>query len=179
MDNMRTIIIALTFFLIGSISAFAIDHYVLKPIQAQDASVTASLITPVVSSTPIPTWKEVHTVSPAIYTYPSRKYTITETGRMTADKLSAQTGENVNFTVTIKNEGQEKKFLTHICFNHSGGVTFGCVLNKNLESGESFNINNTMQFTSPGTYAVWLTWSQDHTNFYRPQRSGIASVRVY
>lgn len=101
-----------------------------------------------------------------------------ETEKITADRTTAETGEQVNFTVSLQNQGTKKKFLTHICFDHSGGVTFGCLLNKNLFPGEKFNVNNSMMFPNPGSYSVWVTWSQDATNFYRPINAGSTTVHI-
>ena len=113
-----------------------------------------------------------------ILTRPSGKFTVVESAKISTDKSSVQTGQQVNFSVTLQNQSSEKKFLTHICFNHSKGVTFGCLRNMNLEAGKEFNLNNSMIFTNPGSYSVWITWSQDHTNFYRPVNSGTVSVNV-
>lgn len=109
----------------------------------------------------------------------STKFTIVESKKISADKTTAETGETVSYNITLRNSGSKKKFLSHICFNHSGGVTFGCLLNKNLEAGEEFNVNNYMRYTTAGTYSVWVTWSQDGTNFYRPQGAGTATVTIY
>ncbi len=140
-------------------------------------------VTPTV--TPSPEYEEIITPSSPNYPYypsspkTSSKYTIEEVGHITADKTSAETGETVNFTVTIKNTGHQKKFLTHVCFNYTGGSGFGCLLNKNLEAGESFNLNNSMMFKNPGSYSVWITWSQDGTNFYRPINSTSVPINIY
>ncbi|MCJ7740602.1 hypothetical protein MUP32_04790 [Candidatus Microgenomates bacterium] len=138
---------------------------------------------PTVTPTVIPSPEYEELVIPQITQIPhipqtSSKYTIEEIGHITTDKTSAETGETVNFTVTIKNAGTRKKFLTHVCFNYTGGSGFGCLLNKNLEAGESFNLNNSMMFGNPGSYSVWITWSQDGINFYRPNSSGTAAVSV-
>jgi len=106
------------------------------------------------------------------------KFTILETQRIYADKTRVQTGETVNFFAKLKNTGTQKKFLTHICFQYSGG-NFGCHLNTNLEAGKEISIHNSMIFPNPGTYSVWITWSQDKTNFYRPVNGGKATVTVY
>lgn len=106
------------------------------------------------------------------------KYIITATTPLVADRLTAETGEQVNFNLTLKNEGTKKKFLTHICFNHSGGETFGCLLNKNLFPAESFNLNNGMIFTSPGRYTVSVALSQDGVNFFPPLNSNPVTIAV-
>ena len=106
------------------------------------------------------------------------KYTIIAKTRLVADQPRVETGEQVNFNITLKNEGTKKKFLTHICFNHSGGETFGCLLNKNLYPNESFNLNNGMIFTSPGRYTVSVSLSQDGVNFFPPVNSNTVSVFV-
>lgn len=108
---------------------------------------------------------------------PSGKFIIQEVQKITANKTTAETGEQVDFNVTLKNVGDKKKFLTHICFQYSGG-NFGCLLNKNLFPGEEFNINNSMIFPNPGNYSVWVVWSQDKTNFYRPVKGSTSTVTV-
>jgi len=126
-------------------------------------------------------WEEITAAgpqSPATNNNSSSKFTILESKKIYADKASLETGETVNFFATLKNIGTKKKFLTHACFNHSGGVTFGCQLNINIGPGEEFPIHNSMIFTSPGNYSVWLTWSQDKTNFYRPSGAGSTSVQI-
>jgi len=133
------------------------------------------------TATPSPEYEELIIPHTPYITYKpqsSTKYTIEEVTRITADKTNAETGETVNFTVTIKNTGTKKKFLTHVCFNYTGGSGFGCMLNKNLEAGESFNLNNSMMFESSGRYSVWITWSQDGTNFYRPKGAGQVNVYI-
>jgi len=178
---------ALIFFSIGFISSLIYTQKSRYLTQAQDSGIVSEKVQQSPIPTETPSWTPYPTVAAGEVNSivqnnssitKSSKFTILEVQKITADKTSAQTGENVNFTVTIKNTGSTKKLLTHICFNHSGGVTFGCIREMNLEAGDKFNVNNTMQFTAPGTYSVWITWSQDHTNFYRPQNSGSAVVHV-
>jgi len=130
------------------------------------------------TATPSPEYEELVIPQKSDYSQTSSKYSIEEVSRITADRTSAETGETVNFTVTIKNTGTKKKFLTHVCFNYTGGSGFGCLLNKNLEAGESFNLNNSMMFKNPGSYSVWITWSQDGINFYRPKDAGQVNVYI-
>ncbi len=111
----------------------------------------------------------------------STKFTIVESKPMTASRTYAQTGQEIIFSTAIKNEGPEMKNLTHLCFNHSGGVSFGCLNGPaapTLDPGKEMGISNGMIFTHPGTYYVWLTWSQDKTNFYRPLRSTSVKVMI-
>ena len=173
--NIRYFLTLAVFFAAGALSVFAYQSFQEKNILAQSS-------TEYLSPSPIPTteWIPYPTATPipVKYTAPSTKLTITEVKKISADRANAQTGETVNYNATLKNTGSKKKFLTHICFTHSGGVTFGCLLNKNLEPNEEFNINNSMMYKTPGTYSVWITWSQDGTNFYRPQGAGSAVVTV-
>ena len=106
------------------------------------------------------------------------KFSITESKKISADKNKVQTGEDVLFWLTIKNEGTKVKTLTHLCFNHSGGVNFGCLLDHTLAPGQEFSISNTTRFYSPGTYSVWFTWSQDKTNFYKAVNGSSVQVVV-
>jgi hypothetical protein len=111
----------------------------------------------------------------------SSKFTIFESKKITADKTRAQTGETINFSVTIKNQGTKGKYFSHLCFNHSGGVTFGCLngpQGATLEPDKEFPLGGATVFNKPGTYSVWLTWSQDGTNFYRPINAGTAMVYI-
>ncbi len=108
---------------------------------------------------------------------PKGKYTIVETEQIRADRTQAETGEEINFYATLENQGTKKKFLTHICFNYNDG-NFGCILNKNLFPGEKFSFHNGMIFPRPGAYSVWITWSQDSTNFYYPINGGKAKVEI-
>jgi len=110
----------------------------------------------------------------------SGKFTIAEAGKITASKIRAQTGEIINFSITIKNQGDKGKYFSHLCFNHSGGVTFGCLngpQGATLDPDKEFSLGGSTVFSKPGTYSVWLTWSQDSTNFYRPLNS--SAVMVY
>lgn len=186
MNNKEKIFIVFSFFVFGIVvtiifqnitsrtQAIIINDNPSKGVAT--ANPTASFL-PSLTPTFTPKYQEV-SLKPKVLTKPSGKFTIVETQKITADKESAETGETVNFSVTLKNSGDEKKFLTHICFNHSGNVTFGCLLNKNIYPGDEFNINNSMIFATPGTYSVWVTWSQDKTNFYRPVNYDTAIVRV-
>lgn len=106
------------------------------------------------------------------------KSTIYENKSITADKSNPQTGEEVKFSINLINKGKSKKFITHVCFNHSGGVTFGCVLGVNLDPGQEFPISGSTKFTTSGTYSVWLTWSQDKTNFYRTGQASSVWIKV-
>jgi hypothetical protein len=108
----------------------------------------------------------------------SDKFTILETQKLSADRYTVQTGETVNFFTKLKNTGTSKKFLTHICFQYSGG-NFGCQLNMNLDPQEEKAIHNSMVFPNPGTYSVWVIWSQDKANFYPPVSAGSVTVTVY
>jgi len=165
-------------FFAGILFILTCQFFQVKNINAE--SPTAELSPQFLSPTPTVDWIPYPTITliRSKYTAPSTKFTITEVKKISADRISAQTGETVNYNATLKNTGEKKKFLTHICFNHSGGITFGCLLNKNLEPGEEFNINNSMMYKTPGTYSVFLTWSQDGVNFYRPQGGDSATVTV-
>lgn len=177
-------LIALSFFIFGILTATAFQNITTSTqaiIIDKDFSDISSTATSSSSfsfpKTPTLKYKEVN-LPTKNYHKPTGKFTISEVKKIEADRTSAQTGETVNFSVTLKNTGDKKKFLTHICFNHSGGVTFGCVLNKNIFPNDEFNVNNSMIFKNPGNYSVWITWSQDKTNFYRPVEAGQAKVYI-
>jgi len=121
------------------------------------------------------------------------KLCIEETGKIHSDKIEVETGEEVQFWATIKNSGVKMKHLTHVCFNHSGGVTpvpdgrngvvtFSCLngpQGPNIDPGREFAIHGTTKFLSPGSYSVWLSWGQDENNFYKTNNGGTAKIRVY
>lgn len=176
------ILTASIFFIAGILSVLAYQDYQNKNIQAVSSSDYVSSTptsTPPPTITPISQIYKEHIINQKTpQTAPSGKFTIVESKKITADSTAAETGETVNYTVTLKNTGSKKKFLTHICFNHSGGETFGCLLNHNLFPDKEINLNNSMMYKTAGTYSVWVTWSQDGTNFYRPVGAGKAVVRI-
>ena len=168
------------FFLLGALTVFFILNY--RNIFVLSQSNNEITDEEEVTSTPTP---KVYVnryieITPTIYissALKAKKYTVEEAEKIRADKTEAQTGETVNFSVTVKNTGVEKKFLTHLCFNYTGG-NFGCVRNVNIAAGDLLNVNNSMMFKDPGVQTVWVTWSQDGQNFYRPANSGTVNVSV-
>jgi len=102
---------------------------------------------------------------------------IIEVQQITASQQTGQIGDDISFTVTIKNQSPNKKNIQAICFNSSES-NFGCTQGKNLAPGEIFNVNNTGRFHSPGTKSVWITWSQDNLTFFRPINAGTAQVTI-
>lgn len=183
-NNTKYLLTLVIFFAAGVLSVIGYQNWQKGNILAStntDNETGDTLWEPSITPTPTSDWIPYPTVTlaQAVYTAPSTKLTIYESKKITADKTTAETGETVNYNVTLKNTGDKKKFLTHICFNHSGGITFGCLLNMNLEPDKEFNINNSMMYKTPGGYSVWITWSQDGTNFYKPQGGGSARVTVY
>ena len=103
---------------------------------------------------------------------------IIEIQKITASTQAAQVGEDISFIVTIQNKAPYKKHIMSICFNSSDG-NFGCQNGKNLGPHEKFNINNSGRFTSGGTKKIFITWTQDKVNYYRPLNAGTASVFIY
>lgn len=102
---------------------------------------------------------------------------IIEIQQISASKAIAQVGDDISFTVTIKNQAPYQKILQAICFN-SSETNFGCTQGKNLVPGEIFNINNSGRFHSPGTKSIWITWTQDNITYYRPVNAGTAQVTI-
>jgi len=90
----------------------------------------------------------------------------------------AQVGQDLNFTVIIKNESPLPKFISSICFQSTDG-NFGCSPGVNLSVGQIYSINNSGRFTSGGTKNIWITWTQDDTNYYLPLNSKSANVFIY
>jgi hypothetical protein len=102
---------------------------------------------------------------------------IVEVGHISASQPVAQVGDDIGFTVTIKNQAATKKLIKQLCFNSTDG-NFGCTMDFNLYSGQSFNFNNSGRFTSGGVKTVWITWTQDGQNFYRPVGGGTVQVTI-
>lgn len=186
--NWQYIITALIFSITGALVTFAYKSRKVENLasfdsyQTEEESQTAHITSDKEGSvkggfTTTSSLTDQSTTSQTLTT-PTGKFTIVETQKITADKKNAETGETVTFSAKLKNQGTKKKFLSHICFNHSGGVTFGCLLGRNFDPGEEIDISNTMMFITPNTYSVWITWSQDSTNFYRPINAGLATVYV-
>jgi hypothetical protein len=97
---------------------------------------------------------------------------------ISSNMSSAQVGQDVNFTVTIQNNSRYKKFVSAICFQSNEG-NFGCSQGVNLSVGQIYNINNSGRFTSGGTKNIWITWTQDDTNYYLPLNSKSANIFIY
>jgi len=102
---------------------------------------------------------------------------IVEVQQITASKSVAQVGDDINFSVTIKNQSPYKKLVKQLCFNSSDG-NFGCTMDFNLYPDQSFNFNNSGRFTSGGVKTVWITWTQDGQNFYRPVGGATTTVTI-
>jgi hypothetical protein len=102
---------------------------------------------------------------------------IIETQHITASQPIAQVGDDIGFTVTIKNQAPYKKLVKQLCFNSTDG-NFGCTMDFNLYPDQSFNFNNSGRFTSGGVKTIWVTWTQDGQNFYRPVNAGTVRVTI-
>lgn len=102
---------------------------------------------------------------------------IIETSPLSASQPIAQVGDDITYTVTLKNQALTKKNVQLICFNSSDG-NFGCLNGKNLQPGESFTISNSGRFSRPGTKTIWVTWSQDSINFYVPVGANSTTVTI-
>lgn len=103
---------------------------------------------------------------------------IIEIGQINSNKEYAEKDEEVNFTATIKNQGTKKKILPFICFNSSQNIMFNCVNGKILFPDEEVNINGSTTFKEKGEYSIWVTLSDDGTNFYRPLNTGTVRISV-
>jgi len=102
---------------------------------------------------------------------------IVETQGISADITVAQVGDDIQFTVTIKNQAPYKKLIKQLCFNSTDG-NFGCTMDFNLYPDQSFTFNNSGRFTSGGYKTIWITWTQDGQNFYRPLNSSTSRVFI-
>ena len=110
------------------------------------------------------------------YAAHSPRYDVAQVA-LTTDKVDAQVGEDVTFTVTLKNVSSQKKNMEAVCFQSSDG-NFGCLDDFNLQPGESFTFSNSGRWVSGGTKSIWITWSQDNVNFYRPLNASRISISV-
>lgn len=102
---------------------------------------------------------------------------IEQVSAITSSQQQAYTGDDIAFSITIKNTASYKKFVRQLCWESSEG-NFGCSPGFNLDPGQVFSISNSGRFQSSGTKSVWVTWTQDNTNFYTPVNSNAASVRI-
>lgn len=141
--------------------------------------------TPTSTPTPTPFPAPNPTATPVTYTPPAAlptagggpRHDIIETGHISASQPVAQVGDDIGFTVTIRNQAATKKHIVQLCFNSSDG-NFGCTLDFNLYPDQSFNFNNSGRFTSGGVKTVWVTWTQDGQNFYRLVDGRSAQVTI-
>ena len=102
---------------------------------------------------------------------------IVEVGHISASQPVAQVGDDIGFSVTIKNQAPYKKLVKQLCFNSTDG-NFGCTMDFNLYPDQSFNFNNSGRFTTGGVKTVWITWTQDGQNFYRPVGGATTTVTI-
>jgi hypothetical protein len=134
-----------------------------------------------VTPVPEPTWP-VSTQNPFNYT-PLPVNTggpagdISEVGPLTANRTSAQVDDYITFTATIQDRAPYNKTLQNVCFESSDG-NFGCKWDIELTPGQTYTINNLGNWTSPGTKNVWITWTQDGINYYRPVNGRTARVFI-
>lgn len=105
------------------------------------------------------------------------KNDIIEITHLSVSKPIAQVGDDINFSVTIQNQAPYAKLIKKICFNSTDG-NFGCTQEFNFASMQIQNFNNSTRFTTGGVKTIWITWSQDGINFYRPVNSGTTSVTI-
>lgn len=102
---------------------------------------------------------------------------IVQVGEITASQQEAYTGDDITFSVTIKNQAPYKKFVRQLCWESDEG-NFGCSPGFNLDPGQVFSISNNGRFVSSGTKSVWITWTQDGANYYNPLHSKAAEIRI-
>lgn len=92
---------------------------------------------------------------------------IEQIGTITVSQQQAYTGDDITFTVALKNTASYKKFVRQLCWESTEG-NFGCSPGFNLDPGQVFQISNNGRFVSSGSKSVWVMWTQDSTNFYTP-----------
>ncbi len=132
-------------------------------------------------SSPTPTAQTPTNITSAINPLPTAgggpQNDIIEIQQISPSQPVAQIGDDITFSVTIKNQAPYKKFIQAICFNSSDG-NFGCAQGKNLGPGEVFNINNSGRFKTSGIKSVWITWTQDNQTYFRPVNAGSATITI-
>lgn len=92
---------------------------------------------------------------------------IEQIGTITVSQQQAYPGDDITFTITLKNTASYKKFVRQLCWESTEG-NFGCSPGFNLDSGQVFQISNNGRFAARGTKSVWVMWTQDSSNFYTP-----------
>lgn len=102
---------------------------------------------------------------------------ISQSAPLTASRGSAQVDDFITFTAGIKNIAPYQKNIQSLCFESSDG-NFGCVWGIILQPGQSYGLQNVGSWTSGGQKKVWITWSQDGQNYYRPTGSSSVTVTI-
>lgn len=96
---------------------------------------------------------------------------------LAASRTSAQVDDFITFTAGIKNVAPYHKSIVNLCFNSTDG-NFGCVWGIELDPGQTYSFQNVGRWTTGGTKNVWITWTQDSQNYYRPVGSNMVSVTI-
>lgn len=96
---------------------------------------------------------------------------------ISADVSSVQVGQDINFTITVKNVSPNKKFIKAMCFESSDG-NFGCQRNFNLDPNQAFSFSNSGRWTSGGIKSIWIAWTQDGVNYYIPRNSQMLQILI-
>lgn len=102
---------------------------------------------------------------------------IEQIGIITVSQQQVYTGDDITFTITLKNTASYKKFVRQLCWESTEG-NFGCSPGFNLDPGQVFQISNNGRFTSSGSKSIWVMWTQDSTNFYVPVNTMPARVQI-
>lgn len=96
---------------------------------------------------------------------------------LTASRTSAQVDDFISFSTQLKNVAPYRKTLQSVCFESSDG-NFGCVWYVHLDPGQTFDFNNVGSWVTGGDKNVWVTWSQDGFNYYRPKGGNMVTVHI-
>jgi len=147
---------------------------------AEDSLYSVPASASILTSTPTPTIYQTviqsnTTVIPTAGGGPRND--IIQVGQIKSSQSVAQVGDDISFSVTIRNQAPYKKLVKQLCFNGTDG-NFGCTLDFNLYPGETKNFNNSGRFTSGGVKTIWITWTQDGQNFYQPLGAGSVNVTI-
>jgi hypothetical protein len=116
-------------------------------------------------------------VAPITQAARSPRYDIVQIAPMTVNQSDAQVGEAVYFSTTIKNVSNKNKVLPEVCYESTDG-NLGCIDNVHLAPGDILPMSDFGVWTSGGTKQIWISWTQDNVNYYRPANSQVGTVNI-
>ncbi len=102
---------------------------------------------------------------------------ISESSPLTVNRSTIQVDDWATFSVTVKNVATYNKMIQALCFESTAG-NFGCDWGINLAPGQTYTANNVGSWNTTGIENIWVTWTQDGTNWYQPLGANKVSVNV-